>query len=53
MNGVQIFKDSDLPMTSQVICTMPSNGKGRTANARLIAAAPGLLVLYFDSMDTS
>jgi len=42
-NGVQIFKDSDWPLRSEVICTMPKCGKGRTANARLIASAPDLL----------
>ena len=41
-NGVQIFRDVDYPMGSHVICTMPEKGKGRTANARLIAAAPDL-----------
>ena len=41
--GVQVFKDRDTPMRSDVICTMPQTGKGRTANARLIAAAPELL----------
>lgn len=40
-HGVQIFHDYDgLRMGSDVICTMPTRGKGRTANARLIAAAP-------------
>ena len=41
-NGVQIFRDVDYPMGSHVICTMPEKGKGGTANARLIAAAPDL-----------
>ena len=42
-NGVQIFHDFDgLRSGSDVICTMPERGKGRTANARLIAAAPDL-----------
>lgn len=43
MNGVQIVRDYDYPARSETICTMPLKGKGRTANARLIAAAPDLL----------
>lgn len=43
MHGTQIFEDSDIPMNSKVICTMPARGKGRTADARLIAALPDLL----------
>jgi hypothetical protein len=43
MNGVQIIRCYDYPMTSETICTMPQRGKGRTANARLIAASPDLL----------
>lgn len=43
MNGVQIFRDYDFPARVETICTMPDKGKGRTANARLIAAAPDLL----------
>lgn len=40
-HGVQIFRDYEgLRMGSDVICTMPDRGKGRTANARIIAAAP-------------
>jgi len=42
-NGVQIFWDSDWPLGSHVICTIPERGKGKTANARLIAAAPDLM----------
>ena len=43
MNGVQILKDYDMPARSDVVCSMPERGKGRTANARLIASAPDLL----------
>jgi hypothetical protein len=44
MNGVQILKDYDgIRQHSITICTMPDRGRGRTANARLIAAAPDLL----------
>lgn len=42
VNGVQVLKDWDYPNRSDVICTMPKEGEGRTANAHLIAAAPDI-----------
>ena len=38
MNGVQIFHDTF--RNAEPICIMPEKGRERTANARLIAAAP-------------
>ena len=49
-NGVQIFYDTDLPLQSTAICTMPSKGRGRAANARLIAAAPELFDACKDAL---
>ena len=43
-HGVQIFHlQGAIRQEYGTICTMPAKGKGRTANARLIAAAPDLL----------